>query len=191
MGGSNEHPAAVDIKYRLRWFILGKHSAAVFSEKQNTKEKMDTCLLQPLHSTKIANEESCLTTAMLSSMAEKSNLSAESDDEENNSKYIFTETCEQEIYEFDNSTEALFSLDNFIVKERVNDDMLVFIAEYVAYRFQNKYNLGIPTKKLDITKAPELLEYVSRGNLLYPNEDLLEATKVLDVEFHKIHGNCM
>lgn len=66
--------------------------------------------------------------------------------------------------------------------------MLVYIAGYVAYRFKHKYNLDDPTKILNRNKTPALLEFVSRWNLLYQNDGLLETTKALVVEFYKMYG---
>jgi hypothetical protein len=48
MGGANDHPSPLEFQYRLRWFILGKHSAAVFRQNKNTEENHEPCLLQPL-----------------------------------------------------------------------------------------------------------------------------------------------
>jgi hypothetical protein len=47
-GATNDHPTPLDVKYKLRWYILGKHSLAVFSMNKNTDESNETCLLEPL-----------------------------------------------------------------------------------------------------------------------------------------------
>jgi hypothetical protein len=52
MGGSNDHPAPLDFQYRLKWFILGKNSASVLTNNQNTSSqstkqcflKVDDCI---------------------------------------------------------------------------------------------------------------------------------------------------
>lgn len=48
---------------------------------------------------------------------------------------------------------------------------LKFSAGYVAYRFNNKYtnlNLGTATKmQHSSTRAPEWVEFISKGNLIY------------------------
>lgn len=47
MGAAHDNPAAIDIRYRLRWYILGKHSSDVFTEGSNTKIQDttdETCL---------------------------------------------------------------------------------------------------------------------------------------------------
>jgi hypothetical protein len=48
MGATNNHPTPMDVKYKLRWYILGKHSLVVFSMNKNTDESNETCLLEPL-----------------------------------------------------------------------------------------------------------------------------------------------
>lgn len=49
MGAANDRPTALNIRYRLRWYILGKYSADTFTEKNNTT----------VHDTSI--NETCLT----------------------------------------------------------------------------------------------------------------------------------
>lgn len=36
MGAANDRPTALDIRYRLRWYILGKHSTDFFTQGSNT-----------------------------------------------------------------------------------------------------------------------------------------------------------
>lgn len=42
MGAGYDHPTPVEIQYRLKWYILGKHSGYVLSIRQNT-EGDNTC----------------------------------------------------------------------------------------------------------------------------------------------------
>ena len=49
MGACNDRPTALDIRYRFRWYILGKHSTDVFTDGSNT-------VVQDL-----ADNETCLT----------------------------------------------------------------------------------------------------------------------------------
>jgi hypothetical protein len=48
MGGANDHPTPNEFKFRLKWFILGKNSSAVFTQNQNTEQNLETCLIKPL-----------------------------------------------------------------------------------------------------------------------------------------------
>lgn len=49
MGAANDKPTALDIRYRLRWYILGKHSVNIFTEGNNTiahdSTVDETCLI--------------------------------------------------------------------------------------------------------------------------------------------------
>lgn len=51
MGAANDHPSPIDFTHRLKWYILGKNSAAVFTENRNTMEAEDSCLLNILSET--------------------------------------------------------------------------------------------------------------------------------------------
>jgi hypothetical protein len=47
MGGSNDHPSPLDFQYRLKWFILGKNSASVLTNNQNTSsQSTEQCFLK-------------------------------------------------------------------------------------------------------------------------------------------------
>jgi hypothetical protein len=48
MACANEHPSALEFKYRLRWYIFGKHSEAVFNQNKNTEGTLEPNLLKPL-----------------------------------------------------------------------------------------------------------------------------------------------
>ena len=38
MGAANEHPTALNFKYRLRWYILGKHANIILSKEKNAND---------------------------------------------------------------------------------------------------------------------------------------------------------
>ena len=63
MGGSNDHPNPIDFKYRLRWYILGRHSSAAISINKNCEKDDDESLLTPLE-----EKEICLTESLFSSI---------------------------------------------------------------------------------------------------------------------------
>lgn len=63
----NDRPTALDLRYRFRWYILGKHSTDVFTEGSNT-------VVQNL-----ADNETCLT-----SMSDELSNSNEENAENNN-----------------------------------------------------------------------------------------------------------
>ncbi|XP_071578674.1 uncharacterized protein [Temnothorax nylanderi] len=56
MGATKDNPSAYDFRYRLRWYILGKHSQAVFTLHRNTEEDLNTSCMSAFAST-IANSD--------------------------------------------------------------------------------------------------------------------------------------
>lgn len=38
----------LDFQHRLKWYIMGKHSGAIFTEKRNTRDSNESCLLNIL-----------------------------------------------------------------------------------------------------------------------------------------------
>lgn len=48
MGATNDHPTLLDVKYRLGWYVLEKHSSAIFPMNKNTEDSTDNCPLEPL-----------------------------------------------------------------------------------------------------------------------------------------------
>ncbi|XP_036148853.1 uncharacterized protein LOC105834939 isoform X2 [Monomorium pharaonis] len=45
MGATNDQPSALNFQYRLRWYILRKHSADILPEKRNTEKDEDFALI--------------------------------------------------------------------------------------------------------------------------------------------------
>nr|CAI5846632.1 unnamed protein product [Callosobruchus analis] len=88
--------------------------------------------------------------------------------------------------------EDLLSLmDQFEIKEKIHMEAFKYITGYIAYKFKNKYERGIPTTKIDVHSVPDWLQTISRGSLLYPNEELWEVAKTMDEEFYKLHGTSL
>lgn len=83
MGGNNDHPNAMDIQSRLRWFVLGKYSTDLFSIRANTvPDSYDSTLInaQDIHSQEQESieidehEDEILTTTCLSELPEDENI---------------------------------------------------------------------------------------------------------------------
>lgn len=73
--------------------------------------------------------------------------------------------------------------------DHINQEGLKYIAGYVAHRFRDKYsNVGSTTGNVT-GKRPDWLSCISKGNLLCPSEELLQATVILNKEFEEILGN--
>ncbi|CAH1989757.1 unnamed protein product [Acanthoscelides obtectus] len=82
-------------------------------------------------------------------------------------------------------------VDNYEVKEKIHHDSLKYVAGFVAYKFKHKYNLGNPTNTFERNIEPDWLETISRGSLLYPNDELYEATLKLESVFYTMHGSSL
>ncbi|KAJ4433492.1 hypothetical protein ANN_15796 [Periplaneta americana] len=67
--------------------------------------------------------------------------------------------------------------------DHINQEGLKYIAGYVAHRFRDKYsNVGSMTGNVT-GKRPDWLSCISKGNLLCPSEELLQATGLMHHEF--------
>nr|CAH7725047.1 unnamed protein product [Callosobruchus chinensis] len=189
MGGPNEHPSPIDFKYRLRWYILGKNSSAIFTENRNTMETDDSCLISVLQEGKQA-EEICLTQTMLSKLVPPERREEKTDEENlyNPNGFVEPIYLEDEVI-----SDALINLmDSFEIKEQINMEALRYVAGYVAYRFRNKYpTLGIPTKDFTTSEGHQWLDILSRGALLSPTEELWEVTKMMETIFYQMNGSSL
>ena len=67
---------------------------------------------------------------------------------------------------------------------------LIYVAGYVAHRFRLKYpTLGIPTQEMPATNPPNWVCHVSRGNLIYPSDELYKVAQILEKVFEAFHKN--
>lgn len=88
MGGSNDHPTPLDIKYRLRWCILDKHSASVFTVNRNTEEDIDEKgLIKPMQT----ETDTCFSQTALVNVANHFPDIVDSPDEEKLVSSLFVE----------------------------------------------------------------------------------------------------
>ena len=79
-----------------------------------------------------------------------------------------------------------------IIEEIVNEEALLYIAGYVAHRFRTQYPfLGNPTSAIPLTNPPYWISHVSRGNLIFPSQDLSDAASIMEKVFNNFHGKYM
>lgn len=200
MGGTNDHPTPLDFQHRLKWYILGKHSAAVFTQNTNTEDTAEPCLIKPLENDA---SDTCLSHTLLSKFSETSSPETEKTEEDEilvSDTFVQPEYGESDLSCFSMTNEVENLLENFDIetfKESVNEEALIYIAGYVAGRFRHKYtDLGVTTDKIpSLAKEPDKeinwVQFLSKGRLTYPSEHLIEATKVLEGEFHALHKNTL
>lgn len=175
MGRENSHPTAVDFKYRIRNYILGKHSAAIFSEKQNTKDR---------------EEETCLTSDTAGTSRENTVLSRKDSNEILLHKEMEITKTLQDLKESVDYCEEDCALDMetcIFPGEVVPHEALQYIAGYVAHRFRNQYpELG----GIDLAPQPiNWIQYLSRGGLVTPSDKFMRNIVTAEGCFMSIHGN--
>lgn len=190
--------SALDFKYRMKRYILGKFSTTIFCKNTNVieSEQNISCLISPLNDNNNNNCEEYTLSDMLSPYANEDEtiyyhveeqllMENESNDKENcvpyfNSAYI--PALEEE--------QLLKFLDEMEIIDNIEAQGLLYIAGYVAYRFKNKDDtLGIRTCELPTINDQDWLQFISRGKCMYPSPDLLKAAYVMNTEFCKYHGS--
>lgn len=77
--------------------------------------------------------------------------------------FIFPQYLEED--ELFLNEDVLQLIENFEGKEKVSQESLKYIAGFVAHRFKNKYNLGVPTNQLNTKQIPDWLQFISREQL--------------------------
>ncbi|KAL5235623.1 hypothetical protein ACI65C_003033 [Semiaphis heraclei] len=176
-GSASNNITALDFKYSLRWFILGKHSDFVFTENTNSEVDMEKSLL---------NESDCLTSLMLNSDAfnetdDPSEHNNETANIESSSGSVSKSSVPKEC--FDLLTE--FEMENSEPFNEIELDCAQYVAGYVANRFSNKYPELI--KQIDDKTVSCWTSCKSRGGLKLPSDNMMVAVKKLEVEFQKLH----
>lgn len=88
--------------------------------------------------------------------------------------------------------QLLISLEELNVIDIIENEGLVYIAGYAAYRFKNKYPyLSNMTCLLPATTNVDWLQFISRGKCMYPSEELLTTARVMNIEFMKYHESSL
>jgi len=194
-GGANNQPSVLDFKYRIKRYILGKFSTTIFCKCTNVTESESnvSCLISPL------NDNNCKEYVLSDMLAPYTNEDETIDfheeellteiDNNNNVDCIpcfnsatYIPTLEEE--------QILKSLDEMEIVDNIENQGLIYIAGYVAYKFKNKYDtLGVQTCELPIVNDEDWLQFISQGKCMYPSPDLIKAAYIMNTEFSKYHGS--
>lgn len=177
MGHTFDNPGPLEFMRRLKKYILGKHSSAVFSSNKNTKEDVTSnnlsadLLMQKRtldhHKCQQKETEIVLTHDVFNDILDGKDIDYDS----------FEYSNIEEIHT-DQSTDL------------ISDAGLKYISGFVAHHFKGKYQLGESTKTYTATsECPEWILYASKGNLIVPSAEMLQAAKLMETMFKKIHGN--
>lgn len=174
MGSTNDHPSAFDFRYRLRWYLLGKHSHAVFTEKKNTADNLNESNLSALHDGN--GEDTTITQDIFNSLRLEEKADDNNNDDETDLLAIQTEG------------------DNENDEQMISNEGLKYITGYVCHRFRMKYpHLG-RTKNPEIDNVSESdcqstwIDLLNRNNLMYPCKDFFEIAKSMERIFNQQHG---
>lgn len=136
---------------------MGKDSAAVFSVNRNSKENPnEKCLLQVLESQpepKPKNEICLLQDTLQNVAGNISNncIPVAIDEIENSQSFIEPEYHDSGDEIPEQYGNLLAQYETFDFRENIHRESLKYIAGYIAFRFKNKYNLGISTGDMEIT----------------------------------------
>lgn len=186
LGATYDHPNALDFRFRLKRYILGKHSNDLLSSKSNVGNDIE------LDKSSIDFNESLLSNLEKLDCKkrdiEEVAFFDESHDCNNNCISLesesYTLTCEEE--------QLLSSLEELEISDVLEEEALKYVAGYVAFCFKNKYNaLGNETKNMEVSEKMDWLPFVSRGKCIYPAEKWLKTAKIIDAEFQKFHGTTL
>lgn len=173
MGKTYDHPDALQFMYRMRWYIMGKHSSTVFSVKSNIKPDDEVCLSSP--SSINVPEEQCPTAVIIS------NLMQGIDDENVDDDNFFSDLdcLETQAFQQDANPE-----------DKIKYEGLKYISGYVAFKLKKKFpQLGVRTCSLGTEINQSWTETVSEGGLCVPSDEYMEAAKMIESAFIEINGN--
>jgi len=186
--GACDQPTALDFKFRLRKYILGKHSENLFCN-------IGSCNVVSESVSSLVSSESCY---ILSEMLTPYVLSDEpcNAEEELCNEYHTNDnnniiTCDLSTYRATVEEEQLLTfLDDMNIINITEDEGLKYVAGYVAYRFKSTYpHLGDETCEMPIANSEDWIQFISRGKCIYPSEDMIAAARIMNIEFEKYHGS--
>ena len=200
MGALNVRPSALQFKYRLRWYLLAKHSQDLIVNNHNSEEDADESFVTISDGVGLPNSRD----------DDENYVDVEKDSENDEHVTDIMGTCfdieteiidpitdnidEDAVADIDEEEDRTFECSDSELRQKIQDiiqeEALIYVAGYVAYRFRNKYPfLGTATKNIAINNIPPWICHVSRGYLKYPLDALIEVGKILETEFQNFHGN--
>ena len=187
MGHTNDHPDAQQFKYRLRWYIMGKHSSTTFKVNNNVQPDSETCLTGDTTAVNDAdadsnssNNEIC-TTAYMCSKLHDDKFAEVNEPIENE----IVNTSANYFYDHQNEEQD----DSDIISK----EALRYLTGYVAFKLKCKYPcLGQKMSDTnEMTKREENLtwiETVSKGWLTIPSDDFWKCAQIMEERFLNFHG---
>lgn len=177
MGRTNDHPDALQFIYRMRWFVMGKHSTTMRSVKKNIESDTEECLTANERTSCTPNaselEEVCPTAKLLSQFLKNTDL--ETEDTEDYSLQLCS--------------------DNFVFNMKNDSDImkcegLRYLTGYVAFKLQEKYpDLGKKSSTVcENNHEFSWIETMSKGGLRIPSDEFFHCAKIIEESFVQFHG---
>lgn len=141
MGASNDHPSPLDFKYRLQWYIMKKHSSAIFTENRNSIESKEFCLLPVLNErscssiadnqsddTNAALKDICISQQLLVTFANDEINATATTQNETKDPFEISSFVEPEYLNKDVNKEIEQLFNNFEIKEKIHNESLKYSA---------------------------------------------------------------
>lgn len=177
MGISNQHPSPVEVKYRIRSYLVGKNAELVGRNYNTERENHELSLTGPSfpedtsqqHSTndiKDLDSEIMVSAMLFSSM--DVNVETEND------------------IENDENNEEMFHVSQANLEECVGTEGLKYFGGYIAHKFPKYDFLG----KKEVEESKSWINAVSRrkGALFTPKDDFLKKLQAMERLFVCYHG---
>lgn len=182
MGRTADSPTSYDFKYRLRWYILGRHSSSVFVSNANTEPQSSSdenaTLSMQMYSPKSSESTDLQTIEECATSVEFQNLKIENESQKKHSIVLI---------------QFPFSSTGITTKTPIDMHMssLKYVTGYVAYRFKDKYPFlhNHNHQNMPIRDADDWIVQVSRGGLLQRSEEFFKVTQYGETIFQAFHGN--
>lgn len=174
MGASYQHPSSIQIKYRIRSYLLGKNSELVGSSYNTNKENLDPTFsgMSGLHHDTDNSENDVHTTETLESELLISAMLFSTDQTLNN---------EEGDDEF-----SLFNVKEPTLENCMETEGLKYIGGFIVKKFPKYSNLGEHVKANDDTWIGAVSG--NPGKLMTPSTEFFEKLQIMEKMFLCYHG---
>lgn len=174
MGACYQHPSPLQLKYRIRSFLLGRNCELVGSNYNITKVTQDNSLSEgPLPVTEHCDSDS--DTPDIDTLESELMLSA----------MLFSSDSQYAIESKDESNE-LHNLEKEELEESMETEGLRYVGGFIAHKFPKYSYLGTNVNPDDKTWIGKVCR--RKGKLMTPSNDLFEQLRLMEKLFEIYHG---
>ena len=171
MGALYQHPNPVQVKYRVRSYLLGKNCELVGSNYNTEKENKEVSLSEMTYPDAAVSSDSSEDVSLESELM----LSA----------MLFSSDPDFEI-EISEPTELSFSVQQESLEERMEAEGLQYVGGFIAKKFPQYSFLGTKVTADDNTWIGEICR--EEGKLMTPSHEFHEKIKLMEKLFVCYHG---